>query len=61
MSTDSEKKVSLLVFFLIWAKRMRWEVPDIHVQALMWLEVKGPLGRSALFPGLRQVHHPRDL
>ncbi|WP_337153528.1 phage terminase large subunit [Pseudomonas protegens] len=51
MSTDSEKKVSLVVFFLIWAKRMRWEVPDIHVQALMWLEVKGPLAVLRCFRG----------
>lgn len=51
MSTDPEKKVSLLVFFLIWAKRMRWEVPDIHVQALMWLEAKGPLAVLRCFRG----------
>lgn len=42
MSTEPERpKVSLLVFFLIWAKRMRWTVPDVHVQALIWLENKG--------------------
>ncbi|WP_434729096.1 phage terminase large subunit [Pseudomonas soli] len=51
MSTDPKKKVSLLVFFLIWAKRMRWEVPDIHVQALVWLEAKGPLAVLRCFRG----------
>lgn len=51
MSTDPEKKVSLLVFFLLWAKRMRWDVPDIHVQALMWLEAKGSLAVLRCFRG----------
>lgn len=51
MPTEPEKKVSLLVFFLIWAKRMRWEVPDIHVQALIWLEAKGSLAVLRCFRG----------
>lgn len=54
MSTEPERsgdKVSLLVFFLIWAKRMRWDVPDIHVRALIWLEVKGPLAVLRCFRG----------
>lgn len=34
--------MSLLVFFQIWAKRMRRDVPDIHVRAVKWLETKEP-------------------
>lgn len=52
MSTDQESpKVSLLVFFLIWAKRMRWEVPDIHVRALYWLEHRERLAVLRCFRG----------
>lgn len=52
MSTEPERpKVSLLVFFLIWAKRMRWTVPDVHVQALIWLENKGSLAVLRCFRG----------
>lgn len=52
MSTEHEApKVSLLVFFLLWAKRMRWDVPDIHVQACVWLENKGPLAVMRCFRG----------
>ncbi|MDU9039992.1 phage terminase large subunit [Pseudomonas corrugata] len=34
----STKYISFLAFFLIWAKRMKWEVPDIHIRACHWLE-----------------------
>lgn len=52
MSTEPEApKVSLLVFFLIWSKRMRWTVPDVHVQALIWLENKGSLAVLRCFRG----------
>ncbi|CAM4032404.1 phage terminase large subunit [Ectopseudomonas alcaliphila] len=52
MSTEPEApKVGLLVFFLIWAKRMRWTVPDVHVQALLWLEGKGNLAVLRCFRG----------
>lgn len=52
MSTEPEApKVSLLVFFLIWAKRMRWNVPDVHVRALIWLENKGDLAVLRCFRG----------
>lgn len=37
------RKVSLLAFFLIWAERQRWEVPDVHVRACEWLESRGRL------------------
>ena len=51
MSTEPEKKVSLLIFFMLWARRMRWDVPFIHVQALIWLEAKGPLAVLRCFRG----------
>lgn len=52
MSTEpAAPKVSLLVFFLIWAKRMRWAVPDIHVRALIWLEHRGSLAVLRCFRG----------
>jgi hypothetical protein len=52
MSTEPEApKVSLLVFFLIWAKRMRWAVPDVHVRALYWLEHRERLAVLRCFRG----------
>lgn len=52
MSTEPEAgKVSLLVFFMMWARRMRWQVPDIHVRALIWLEHKGNLAVLRCFRG----------
>lgn len=36
-------KISLLAFFLMWADRQRWEVPDVHVRACQWLENRGRL------------------
>lgn len=50
MSTEPPK-VSLLVFFLMWARRMRWQVPDIHVRAIIWLENKGDLAVLRCFRG----------
>lgn len=44
-------KVGFLVFFLMWAKRMRWAVPDIHVRACYWLEHKGDLAVLRCFRG----------
>ena len=54
MSTEPEKpveKVSFLVFFLIWAKRRKWTVPDIHIRAVLWLESKGELAVLRCFRG----------
>jgi hypothetical protein len=52
MSTEPPAaKVSLLVFFLIWAKRMRWAVPDIHVRACYWLEHRENLAVLRCFRG----------
>jgi len=46
-----KKKVSFLVFFLLWAERMKWDVPDIHIQACIWLESKGTLAVLRCFRG----------
>jgi hypothetical protein len=35
---STSKKVSFVVFFLIWAKRQRWVVPDLHIRICVWLE-----------------------
>jgi hypothetical protein len=36
-------KISFLAFFLLWAERQGWDVPDLHVRVCVWLENKGPL------------------
>lgn len=54
MSTEPEQtpaKVGFLVFFLIWANRRKWEVPDIHIRAVLWLESKGELAVLRCFRG----------
>lgn len=45
------KKVSFLVFFCMWAERMRWTVPEIHARACIWLENKGELAVLRCFRG----------
>lgn len=35
---SATKKVSFLVFFLIWARRQGWKVPELHVRMCVWLE-----------------------
>jgi len=45
------KKVSFLTFFLLWADRMGWDVPLIHVQACNWLEHRGDVGVLRCFRG----------
>lgn len=47
----AKRKVSFLVFFLMWAERQRWVVPDIHVQACHWLETCGDLALLRCFRG----------
>ncbi len=47
----STKKISFLAFFLIWAERMRWDVPDIHIVACHWMEHRGPLAVLRCFRG----------
>lgn len=47
----STKPISFLAFFLIWAERMRWEVPDIHIRAAHWMEHRGDLAVLRCFRG----------
>lgn len=42
---------SFLAFFLAWAERQRWKVPDIHVRACHWLEHRGQLAVMRCFRG----------
>lgn len=44
-------KPSFLAFFLAWSERQRWEVPDIHVRAVHWLEHRGDLAVLRCFRG----------
>lgn len=47
----SRTKISFTAFFLIWAERQRWEVPDIHIRACNWLEHRGDLAVFRCFRG----------
>lgn len=46
-----EDKPSLLAFFLEWAAFKGWEVPDVHVRAVHWLEHRGDLAVLRCFRG----------
>lgn len=41
--SDSAPYISFLAFFLLWAERMRWTVPPLHVRVCHWLEHRGEL------------------
>ncbi|EBW6193563.1 transcriptional regulator [Salmonella enterica subsp. enterica serovar Agbeni] len=43
--------VSFVVFFLMWAQRMRWKVPDCHWRAVHWMESRGELAVLRCFRG----------
>ena len=43
--------ISFLAFFLMWAERMRWQVPDCHYRACHWLEHRGDLAVLRCFRG----------
>lgn len=38
MSESNKARVTFVVFFLIWAKRQRWVVPDFHLIICDWLD-----------------------
>lgn len=42
-STAKSIKPSFLAFYLVWAERQRWDVPDFHVRTCHWLEHRGDL------------------
>ncbi|EOV6092701.1 phage terminase large subunit [Klebsiella aerogenes] len=43
--------ISFLAFFLMWAERMNWDVPDCHYRACHWLEHRGDLAVLRCFRG----------
>jgi len=47
----AKPRISFLAFFLIWAKRRNWQVPDIHILACNWLETTGDLSVLRCFRG----------
>lgn len=47
----TKQKLSFVEFFLLWAKRQRWDVPDIHIIACHWLENRGNLAVLRCFRG----------
>lgn len=48
-----QKPISFPAFFLLWAKRQGWEVPDIHIAICHWLESRQ--GRVAVLRVFRGV------
>jgi hypothetical protein len=39
MSAARDKNVSFVTFFMMWARRMRWAVPPLHLIICRWLDV----------------------
>lgn len=46
-----KKHISFAAFFLMWADRQGWEVPEIHIVMCNWLETSGPLAVMNVFRG----------
>ena len=51
MAANDRPYISFLAFFLMWADRMRWKVPDIHIQACHWLEHRSDFAVLRCFRG----------
>lgn len=49
-------KISFLAFFLLWAERQGWEVPDLHVRVCAWLEQAWLSGDELLLLMLPRGH-----
>ena len=47
----ADRKVNFATFFALWADQRGWVVPDIHWQAVHWLEHRGRLGCLRCFRG----------
>jgi hypothetical protein len=47
----AKPKITFLAFFLMWAERQRWAVPNIHIRACHWLETRGDLAVLRCFRG----------
>lgn len=45
------KAESFVAFFLCWANRMGWKVPEIHIRACVWLATNRPLAVLRCFRG----------
>lgn len=43
--------ISFVAFFIMWAERMKWEVPECHYRAVNWLEHRGDLAVLRCFRG----------
>ncbi|UAN53477.1 phage terminase large subunit [Serratia sp. JSRIV002] len=43
--------ISFVAFFIMWAERMKWDVPDCHYRACHWLEHRGDLAVLRCFRG----------
>lgn len=43
--------ISFVAFFIMWAERMGWDVPDCHYRAAHWLEHRGDLAVLRCFRG----------
>jgi hypothetical protein len=38
LARKAAPKISFLAFFVLWAERMRWDIPPLHVRVCQWLE-----------------------
>jgi len=52
----TQPKISFLAFFVLWAERMRWEVPPLHVRACVWLQEAWLSGDDVLLLMLPRGH-----
>lgn len=47
-----EGKVGFVIFFLIWANRQGWQVPDLHIGICHFLETRGRIAVLQVFRGV---------
>ena len=52
----TQPKISFLAFFVLWAERMRWEVPPLHVRTCVWLHEAWLSGDDVLLLMLPRGH-----
>ena len=52
----AKPRISFLAFFLLWAERMRWTVPPLHVRVCVWLEQAWVSGGELLLLMLPRGH-----
>lgn len=51
MTSASARKVDFATFYAMWADERKWEVPDVHWQAIHWLEHRADLAVLRCFRG----------